>query len=75
MTAVGLGQQVSQAVAPVFECLSCQIVLRFIQHFSIPEITETLKGFFTFSALLDTRNLKYRRVLYEMIRYSEAKQF
>ena len=47
MTAVGLGQQGSQAVGSGFESLPCQKFLRFIQHFSIPKINETLKGSFT----------------------------
>ena len=44
MTAVGLGQQSSQAVGSGFESLSCQLLLRFI---SMPEISETLRGSFT----------------------------
>ena len=44
MSAVGLGQQGSQAVGSGFELLPCQKFLRFIQHFSIPEISETLRG-------------------------------
>ena len=44
MTAVGLGQQGSQAVGSGFESLSCQIALRFIPNISIPEISETIKG-------------------------------
>ena len=45
MTAVGLGQQGSQAVGSGFESLPCQKPLRFHPlHFSIPEISETLKG-------------------------------
>ena len=46
MTAVGLGQQGSQAVGSGFESLLCQISLRFIPNifaFSIPEISERLK--------------------------------
>ena len=45
MTAVGLGQQGSQAVGSSFESLSCQVFLTIYNyHFSIPEISKTLKG-------------------------------
>ena len=47
MTAVGLGQQGSQAVGSGFESLSCQIFLRFIPNiFRYPKLVkhETLKG-------------------------------
>ena len=39
MTAVGLGQQGSQAVSSGFESLSCQIFLRFIPNiFRYPKL-------------------------------------
>ena len=47
MTAVDLGQQGYLAVGSGFESLPCQKTLRFIPnifHFSIPEISETLRG-------------------------------
>ena len=47
MTAVGLGQQRSQAVGIVFESLVPNIFTVYPQHFLIPEISETLKGSFT----------------------------
>ena len=52
MTAVGLGQQGSQALGSGFESLSFQIFLRLNLHFSIPETSETLMGYFLkFSAM------------------------
>ena len=45
MTAVGLGQQGSQAVGSGFESIPCQKFLRIYPYqFSIPEISETLRG-------------------------------
>ena len=46
MTAVGLGQQGSQAVGSVFESLPCQIFLRFIPNiFRYPKLVTHIKGF------------------------------
>ena len=45
MTAVVLGQQGSQAVGSGFESLRCQKNFTiYPKHFSIPEISETLRG-------------------------------
>ena len=44
MTAVGLGQQRSEAVGSGFKPLPYQNFLRYIFLFPIPEISETLKG-------------------------------
>ena len=47
MTAVGLGQQRSQAVGLGFESVVPNVLTIYPQHFLIPEISETLKGSFT----------------------------
>ena len=44
MTTVGLGQQGSQAVGSGFESLPREKILIYPSHFSIPEISETLRG-------------------------------
>ena len=45
MTAVGFGQQGSQAVGSGFESLPCQNFFTiYPSHLSIPEISETLRG-------------------------------
>ena len=56
MTAVGLGQQHSQAMGSGFESLSCQTILRCIPNiFRKPKINETIKDsdLWKFSALQD----------------------
>ena len=46
MTAVGLGQQGSQAVGLGFESLPCQNFFTIYPlHFSIPEISDTVRGY------------------------------
>ena len=47
MTAVGLGQQRSQAVGLGFESSSCYFFTVYPYHFLMPETSETLKGSFT----------------------------
>ena len=44
MTAVGLGQHGSQAVASGFESLACQFFAIYLQHNSITENSKTLNG-------------------------------